>query len=197
MKNRRFWCSVILVLAAAAASAEGALNLWPVAEGGNGHFYEPVALTSVVTWQQANLAATEAGGYLVTITSEAENDFVFSLIDDPAYWNPSFNLRGPWTGGFQQIRSPEPDGGWSWVTGEPFVYSNWDDEQPNDFGPGNENRIHFGNRPERTPTWNDVPESYQEVTSYVIEYIPEPCTGLLLLLGAGAVLRRRAPHSNV
>lgn len=113
MKSHRCWYSVILILALSAASGEGALNQWPVAEGGNGHFYEAVALTTVITWQQASVAAKSAGGYLVTITSQAENDFVFSLIDDAAYWNPSFNLRGPWIGGFQQIRSPEPDGGWS------------------------------------------------------------------------------------
>ena len=112
-----------------AGSSSSALCEWLIADGGNGHFYEAVAVPNVITWAEAGEAATAAGGYLVTITSQAENDFVFDLINDPAYWNPSYNLRGPCIGGFQPAHSPDPDGNWQWVTGEPFVYSNWDTAQ--------------------------------------------------------------------
>lgn len=175
---------------ALAASGSGALKQWTVADGGNGHFYEAVAVPSVITWQQANIAAEAAGGYLVTITSEAENNFVFDLIDEPAYWNPSYNLRGPWIGAYQPEGAPEPDGGWEWVSGENFDYANWDTGQPNNSG-GLENRIHFGNRPGRTPTWNDVPQDFPEIKSYVVEYVPEPATIILLGAGGAGLVRRR------
>lgn len=170
--------------------AQATLIEWSITDGGNGHFYEAIAAPEPITWDVANEAATAAGGYLVTITSQAENDFVFNLIDEPIYWYPSLNLRGPWIGGFQPEGSPEPDGGWSWITGEPFIYSNWDSGQPSEWNNNNENRIHFGNKAYRTSTWNDVPQDFPEVISYVIE-VPEPGTILLLGMSGLALLRRR------
>lgn len=166
---------------------QASLIQWEVSQGGNGHFYEAVAVPQPLTWWQADTDAQQAGGYLATITSEAENEFVFSLIDDPAYWNPSYNLRGPWIGGFQPPGSPEPAGGWSWVTGEPFTYSNWDDNQPNNSN--DEDHIHYGNRPVRTTAWNDVRGDFMEIKAYVVEYVPEPTT--LVLLGFGGLLVRK------
>lgn len=163
---------------------------WSVADGGNGHYYEPIAVGGVISWDQANQAATQAGGYLATITSEEENDFVFALIDSPEYWYSSYNLRGPWIGGIQEPGAVEPGGGWTWITGEPFVYTNWDATQPNNFT-HNENRLHFGNQPTRVPYWNDVTEDFPEIKAYVVEYIPEPATAALLALGALLVRRLR------
>ena len=190
MKRRVIFLLAAILLASLAATTNAALVEWPASQGGNGHFYEAVAVSQPITWSAANIAAQSAGGYLVTITSQAENSFVFSLIDDPIYWYSGYNLRGPWIGGYQPPGSPEPDGGWSWVTGEPFVYSNWDAAQPNESNNNNENRIHFGNRPYRTPTWNDVPENFPEIKAYVVE-IPEPATLLLLGLSGLLLLRKR------
>ena len=190
MKNQDI-CVLVMILTVSLGTTVKAVPVeWPVSEGGNGHLYEAIAVPQPITWSAANIAAQSAGGYLVTITSQAENNFVFSLIDDPIYWYSGYNLRGPWTGGYQPPGSPEPDGGWSWVTGEPFVYSNWADGLPNEFNNNNENRIHFGNKPYRTPTWNDVPENFSEIKAYVVE-IPEPATVLLLSLGSLALLRKQ------
>jgi hypothetical protein len=142
----------------------------PVRWSGNGHLYQAVATAESITWSQALQAAKEAGGYLATITSAGENEFVFNLIDSDPYWfvGTDSYLHGPWIGGFQPVGSPEPAGGWSWVTGEPFVYANWDISQPNN--KGNENRIHFGFTKYRTHAWNDVSENYAEISAYVVEY---------------------------
>ena len=47
---------------------------WPVSSGGNGHRYQYFA--GPATWNQAAAAAEEAGGYLATATSAAENAFM-------------------------------------------------------------------------------------------------------------------------
>lgn len=143
---------------------------WATSAGGNGHYYIPVSVPGSITWTGAKRAAEQVGGYLVTITSKAENDFVFSLIDDGQYWNES---TGPWIGGYQPKGSAEPAGGWRWVTDEPFSYSNWqsvppDNVQPNNFG-GVEDSIHFG-WGNRISVWNDKAGEQRVVIAYVIEF---------------------------
>jgi hypothetical protein len=75
------------------------------------------------------------GRRLVSITSKGENDYRLRLINDAKYWGivPGTNRRqGPWIGAIQMDDSREPDGGWRWVTGEPFLYTYWGPASPND-----------------------------------------------------------------
>ena len=68
-------------------------------------------------------------GHLATINDAEENSFLAT----------TFGVRA-WVGGIQDTSSPsysEPGGGWSWITGEAFTYSNWTAGEPNDFN-GNE-----------------------------------------------------------
>ena len=152
-------------------SAWSQLVEWPVAEGGNGHFYEVIPAPGGITWDNASLAATERGGYLATITSAAENEFVFNLADqDPTMWYGGF---GPWLGGVQPAGSAEPAGGWSWVTGEPFIYQNWAPAQPNNNQ--NEDRIQFGGQANRSSAWNDVGRNNINFTrGFAVEYDEHP-----------------------
>src|SRR5947209_3928494 len=72
---------------------------WPVAQGGNGHYYEVVSAPAGIAWGNASLAAPNRGGYLATITSAEENAFVFNLANqDATVWYSGY---GPWLGGFQ------------------------------------------------------------------------------------------------
>ena len=113
---------------------------WP----GNGHYYQPVAVTQSITWDDASTAAQAAGGYLATITSAGENSFVFSLIDSDPYWYFGSYTSGPWIGGWQPTSGPEPDGGWEWVTGEAFTFTNWVMGEPNDdWNPGGEDYLQY------------------------------------------------------
>src|SRR5436190_20680061 len=115
-----FWA----LLCALAFSASAQPVQWPVISGGNGHFYEGILAPSGITWGNAQTNAAFRGGYLATITSAAENGFVYGLIaGNSSFWYVTgTEAWGPWLGGLQPAGSVEPAGGWTWVTGESFAY---------------------------------------------------------------------------
>ncbi len=157
----------------------------------NGHWYMPVSGLSFISWDEANAAATNLGGYLVTITSNEENAFVFGLIDDEAFWFlfQGANQSGPWIGGFQPEGASEPAGGWAWVTGEPFVYSAWGSGQPNNATAPGQDRIHFWSPTTRTAaTWNDLfSGNTNDVLAYVVEWDDSSAFCPTDINGSGAV----------
>ena len=153
-----------LVAVAALVSLAPLLRAAPVVWPTNGHVYEVRSRPEGVDWLTAQTECVATGGYLATLTTEAENDFVFGLVASvPSVWRwgplESFGL-GPWIGGRQEESAPEPDSGWYWSeTGEPWGYENWAPGEPND-GLPNEDFAHFysgqsgvliGNY------WNDAP----------------------------------------
>ena len=151
-----------------------AVRLWPVDEGGNGHAYQAVATSGLITWTSADRAATLAGGYLATVTSEQENKYVFDLIStDSTCWRRLTDMlyMGPWLGGYQPEGAPEPAGGWLWVTGEPFEYTAWLPVEPS--GPG-EDRLHYmGRTGSPEAAWNDQSnENTLNPFAYLVEYDP-------------------------
>lgn len=139
--------------------------------------YRAVVVPEGLTWEEASGRAEADGGHLVTITSEEENERVHGLIaDNPEIWvnvdvglvtdgeeEPLQVSMGPWIGLHQPSGSSEPDGGWTWVTGEPVTYTNWsrqpnsDDREPNDLG-GVEDFGHFFGTglDTRSSGWNDA-----------------------------------------
>lgn len=137
---------------------------------GSTHWYLAISSTGI-SWDEAQLQARQLGGHLATITSADENTFVFGLIDSPTYWTTTSQgtLAGPWIGSVQPSQSPEPAGGWTWVTGEALAYYSWSLGQPNDQN-GNEDRVHFGETAQRAPTWNDAPMSRIDIRGYVVEW---------------------------
>lgn len=167
--------------------------LWQTASGGNGHYYERIDDPGL-TWSQANAMAsnlTHNGlpGHLVSITSSDEQGFLLKHIDLPG------NMRF-WLGGYQDTTAPdysEPSGGWRWVTGEEFVYANWNQstnpnqDQPNNFNDLPENYIGTYINPW---SWNDFINDVGTVfgpsqipSGFVVEYeaVPEPATGGMML----------------
>lgn len=136
-------------------------------------------LQGPITWSDAFSQSVQwtPDSHLAALTNAAENQFVFeNLVDDPRFWwRESW---GPWIGGVQQFGAVEPDQGWRWVTGEPFVFANWGAGEPNNANP-NENHIHFSKRYQSqslVPFWNDADRSDIGVrlTAYVIESSTEP-----------------------
>ena len=170
--------SIILSLVIAAFFANvtmGAIQ-WKVEDGGNGHYYEAVTVPGI-TFNDAKIDAAIQKGYLVTITSQAEQDFITSQVI-----RDGFGYR---IGGFQPAGSPEPDGNWQWVTGEAFEYTNWHSGEPNNqltFGGEDTIVVWTGNQ------WNDGPGSYNHYEGYILEIVPQPAT--ILILGLGAAIAR-------
>ena len=147
-------------------------RVWSPLIGGNGHRYRAVQAINGVTWAQANAMAEQMGGYLATITNVSENAFVYaSLGGNQAFWftNATGAGVGPWLGGVQNAGSVEPAGGWTWVTNEPFVYTNWAFGEPNNLN-GNEDRIQFfGQGIPASNTWNDAAGS-TVARGFVVEF---------------------------
>jgi hypothetical protein len=149
--------------------------VWPVKQGGNGHCYRVVAAPGVVSWDDANAAAGAAGGHLATISSAAENAFVFyvsRMVTDVWAQDSVGGSQGPWLGGRKMGST------WVWVTGEQWLYSDWAAGEPTGTYNGViEDRLQMrGEDRTRQPreTWNDQPNDGFEglPRSYVIEFEP-------------------------
>jgi hypothetical protein len=151
----------------------------------NGHFYEYIS--SGLTWTSAKAAAearTFQGmqGYLATVTSQAENDFIQTKLqadawigasDDVSYVNAALTAIGQATYANQSA----VEGKWYWVTGpekglqfsqnngSPVsvngMFKNWRGGEPNNAG--NEHYAEFY----VTGGWNDLPNI---TLPYVVEY---------------------------
>jgi len=99
-------------------------NLYEViASQTNGHRYE--LYDDILTWEEAKAKCEELGGHLVTITSQEEQDLLIELMSEGG--REHYQI-----GGYLQ------NGSMSWVTGEAFDYTNWDNGEPNNYE-GHEN----------------------------------------------------------
>lgn len=109
----------------------------------NGHSY--YRSTGSMTWTAAKTACENMGGHLVTVTTAAENNFIFNL----------------WPSGWIGLTDEVTEGQWRWVTGETYSWSNWNGGEPNNAG--NEDYIQFvgGGK------WNDLPNVS---LPYVLEF---------------------------
>lgn len=132
-----------------------------------GNYYAAIALPGM-GWDDARAAAqamTFMGmqGDLATITSQQENDFIFGL----------GNVNNYWLGGFQNLSSPsysEPGGGWEWVTGEPFTYTNWLPGEPNNTGAfPSEDYLELLQSGGFGETWNDA-HPMEHPAGYIVEF---------------------------
>lgn len=146
---------------------------WEKSAGGNGHYYKAVAVTNGIAWMHANKLARKQRGYLATITSVQENEFVFKLVKSPEFFTDGY---GPLLGGFQPDGSVEPNIGWCWVTGEAWTYANWrsGSGEPNNSkltDPRGEDGLMFysGGAKIPSPAWADIGRNDSHTGGYVIE----------------------------
>lgn len=197
-RTRRLAAACLATLALAASTdtlRAQSWTQWPISSGGNGHWYLAVRCPGGIRWAEANTAAQALGGHLATITSTAENAFVFPLVADPIFWrvvqNPT-RILGPWLGGFQPAGSAEPLGGWSWVTGEAWGFANFAPGEPNNYQGTQEDHLHYfttGTTPLRR--WNDLIGTAL-VPGFVVES-PNPPLASYLTLGTGCASTGQPP----
>nr|WP_320051340.1 DUF4347 domain-containing protein [uncultured Desulfuromonas sp.] len=142
----------------------------------NGHYYEVVTIadSGTISWADAKTAAdgmTFDGlqGYLATITSEAENDFILSKLP---------------TDGWIGASDEAVEGEWRWVTGpeagtlfsvgndspvtQPGEYANWNTGEPNDSDPGEDYGEYYASGGSAPGRWNDLNGS--ALNAYIVEY---------------------------
>lgn len=151
----------------------------PAYNPSNGHYYQVVDPSDAagLTWTEANDRATQSSfnglkGHLATVTDGGENNFLKSITN-------SYSHADYYIGGRQSENGSEPSGGWGWVTGEPWSYTNWNTGEPNNgpASPNQEEYLEFYNLPAdsvRHGKWNDANGANPSDTpfGYIVEYSP-------------------------
>ena len=143
----------------------------------NGHSY--YRSTGTAFWTDARTACANMGGYLVTVTSAAENNFLFNL----------------WPSGWIGLTDEVSEGIWRWVTGEAYSYTSWNPGEPNNAG--NEDYIQFvgGGK------WNDLPNNvslpYVIEFDYIVEYTPWTLVATSITDATGRYSFSRATNPSI
>lgn len=86
----------------------------------NGHWYKVIQDNSISDWNAALQYCNAQNGYLATITSQEENDFLYSYITCEGYSSAYFGLS-----------DAASEGNWTWNNGEDVSYTNWHRNEPN------------------------------------------------------------------
>lgn len=110
----------------------------------NGHSY--YRSTGTATWTGARDACAAMGGHLVTVTSAAENNFIYNL----------------WPSGWIGLTDEAVEGQFRWITGEAYSYTSWNGGEPNNAG--DEDYVQFVG----AGRWNDLPNN--QYLPYVLEF---------------------------
>ncbi len=162
MNGRRFHVALAVLVAAVTISSADPVQ-WEISDGGNGHWYESVDC-GVCNWHEASTLA--AGmvwlgyqGHLATITTPEENAWIWTNVGTVSFW----------IGGYQLNDDDGPAGNWAWVTGEPWEWTNWGPDEPNDYL-GQEDYIEFMQYEEGL--WNDEYWNYPGVEDpgFIVEF---------------------------
>lgn len=162
----------------------------------NGHFYEYVSGT--ITWTAAKAAAEARSlsgmqGYLATITSQEENDFIRTKLTNDGWVGGSddYQYINAAVGYTLYANQAASEGHWYWIAGPeagqkistgnnnpvtaPGAFANWASGEPNNAGNEHYMQVYFGN----AGKWNDLPNN--NLPGYIVEYgglTADPCNNL-------------------
>ena len=158
-------CFVFILVVLGQSVLAGTMG--PVSDEWNLHKYVIVFMPNA-TWDDAEGDVTgtlNSNYHLATITCQAEQDFVASFLDESGV------VQQWWLGGYQDPLDTEiPDANWTWVTGEPWNYTNWGDGEPNDYqGPASEQYLTIWDA--ASWGWNDE-HNLGAVHGYIAEITP-------------------------
>jgi hypothetical protein len=152
---------------------------WEVGNGGAGHIYGKVYVPEHNAYA-AYALAEDMGGYLVTITSAEEQQF----LNDTFLF--SYPYGDPYTSYWIGLTDAAEEGNFKWVTGEPLTFTNWRQGEPSDFGAGEDFAVmnwHYstGQFPSNPGDWNDVDEVHSggwppDYAIVEFDQVPQPLT---------------------
>lgn len=108
----------------------------------NGHHYYLYMGDKALLYEEAAQYCNSKGGYLATVTSKEENDFIYSYIQNSGYENAYFGLS-----------DSKSEGIWEWCTGEESSYTNWHNGEPNGENPNEDYAMFYYKYSDGT--WND------------------------------------------
>ena len=124
--------------------------------GPNGHRY--LAVDAKLKWPQAREIAEQVGGHLVTITSIEEQHFVHDRAVGSI--GPIQPRKQYWLGATDELI----EGEWRWVTGEPWEFTSWAQEEPD--GVPSKNHLSLMSAPRRPGQgWSDSGEFIHRTSS--------------------------------
>ncbi len=101
-------CSLFGLLLLLSQSAHAIIYHWDVSDDGNGHYYE--LMYEKLYWSEAKTKAESLGGYLTTITTQEESEWINTTFYSQLAYETTFAL-----GGYQDRFASdysEPAGGW-------------------------------------------------------------------------------------
>lgn len=108
----------------------------------NGHWYKVLQDDTITDWNAALQYCNAQNGYLATITSQEENDFLYSYIKQEGYESAYFGLS-----------DAASEGTWAWANGEAVTYTNWHKNEPNGENSGEDYALFYYKYSDGT--WND------------------------------------------
>jgi len=127
-----------------ASGATGEPLQWPVADGGNGHYY--LLTSEEMFWKEAEAQAVSWGGRLASILSLEEQLFI-----NDTFLSGDDSTRHLWIG----LTEERQEGVWEWTSGDPYEFSYWYPGEPNNWTM-DEDYVIINWGASKVGGWNDI-----------------------------------------
>lgn len=108
----------------------------------SGHYYK--VFEESMVWTEAKAYCENLGGYLATITSLEEQNFIVDIAKNTT-------KTQLWLGGTDEHN----EGDWVWITGEEFTYKNWHPGNPDNYARREHYLTIFTDNTPQSGFWND------------------------------------------
>ncbi len=125
----------------------------------NGHYYKIYELGDMKTYTDVITFCSKLDGHLATITSEEEDEFLFSYMQSLGYKNAFFGNTDVFS-----------EGDWMCITGEASSYENFSKGEPNNEWGDEDFAMYYWKYPDGK--WNDgkIGRGYGDVNTFICEW---------------------------